>query len=82
MLFVAAIIGAGFVYLQSLNPESSFNVGGQVISVRSLNYAWMAVCVLLLYLTSAISTVFWIGSVAAVGITAHAAMHDVMKEVQ
>lgn len=77
LLMVAAVILGGFYFISTLKPDFVLNVGGQDISVKQINYAWIAFSIVLLYMSSALSTVFWILSVTAVITIAHAALHDV-----
>lgn len=77
MLMVAAVILGGFYFISTLNPEFTVKLGGQDISVKQINYGWIAMSVILLYMSSALSAVFWILSFTAVITIAHAALHDV-----
>lgn len=81
LLMVAAVCLGGFYFISTLKPDYILNVGGKEISVKQLNYSWIAVSVILLYMSSALSVVFWILSVTAVITIAHAALHDVIKIV-
>lgn len=74
---VAAVILGGFYYLSTLNHDFTLKLGNQEIALKQIGYGWSAVSLLLLYMTSAISAVFWIFSVAAVITIAHASLHDV-----
>lgn len=74
---VAAVIMGGFYYLSTLNPEYTLKLGNQEITLKQIALGWSTVSILLLYLTSALSTVFWILSVAAIITIAHASLHDV-----
>jgi hypothetical protein len=78
LLMVAAVCLGGFYFISTLKPDYVLTVGGQEISVKQLNYGWIAVSVILLYMSSALSVVFWILSVTAVITVAHAALHDVI----
>ena len=79
LLMVAAVCLGGFYFISTLKPDYTLNVGGQEISPKQMNYGWIGVSVILLYMTSALSVVFWILSVTAVITVAHAALHDVRK---
>lgn len=81
LLMVAAVCLGGFYFISTLKPDYVLNVGGKEISVKQLNYSWIAVSIILLYMSSALSVVFWILSVTAVITIAHAALHDVIKIV-
>ena len=74
---VSAVIMGGFYYISTLKSDFKVNVGGQDVDTKQINYAWIAISVILLYLSSALSTVFWILSVTVVITIAHAALHDV-----
>ena len=75
---VAAVILGGFYYLSTLNPDFTLKVGGQEINRSQLNYGWIVVSIIMLYMSSALSVVFWIVSVSAVITITHAALHDVI----
>lgn len=77
LLMVAAVCLGGFYFISTLKPDFVLDVGGQEISVKQLNYAWISVSLILLYMSSALSVVFWILSLTAVITIAHAALHDV-----
>ena len=77
LLMVAAVCMGGFYFISTLKPDFVVNLGSQEISVKQLNYGWILVSVILLYMSSALSVVFWILSVTAVITIAHAALHDV-----
>jgi hypothetical protein len=76
---VAAVILGGFYYFSTLSPDFTLKIGGQEINRGQLNYGWIAISLILLYMSSALSVVFWIASVSAVIIISHAALHDVRK---
>lgn len=74
---VAAVILGGFYFISTLKSEFTFKIGGHEINVKQINYGWMTISVILLYMSSALSAVFWILSITAVITIAHAALHDV-----
>lgn len=76
---VSAVILGGFYYISTLKPDFKINFGGQEVDAKQINFGWIAISVILLYLSSALSTVFWILSVSAVITVAHASLHDVNK---
>lgn len=77
LIFVGAIILIGFYYISLLKSDFKLHVAGQDIEPKQINYAWITASVVLLYMTSAFSTVFWIASMSATIVVAHAALHDV-----
>lgn len=76
---VSAVIIGGFFYISTLKPDFKLNIGGQDVDTKQINYAWIAVSLILLYMSSALSTVFWIFSVTAIITVAHASLHDVIQ---
>ena len=74
---VAAVIMGGFYYLSTLSPDYTVKLGNQEITLKQIAIGWSIVSFLLLYLTSALSSVFWILSIAAIITIAHASLHDV-----
>ena len=74
---VAAVILGGFYYISTLSSDFTIKIGGQEVNTKQINYGWIAISVILLYLSAALSTVFWVVSITAVITMAHAALHDV-----
>lgn len=75
---VSAIIMGGFYFISTLKPDFKLNIAGQDVESKQINYIWIAISVILLYMSSALSTVFWILSVTAIITIAHSAFHDVI----
>lgn len=74
---VAAFILVGFYFISTLKSDFSVKVGNQEITGKQINYGWIAFSVILLYMSSALSAVFWIVSISGIISVAHAAIHDV-----
>lgn len=77
LLMVAALILAGLYFISTLKPEFSVKIGNQEITAKQINYGWIAFSVILLYMSSALSAVFWIISISGIISISHAALHDV-----
>lgn len=76
---MAAVILGGFYFISTLKSDFTVKLGGHEISVKQINYGWITLSVILLYISSALSAVFWILSFTAIITIAHAALHDVKK---
>lgn len=74
---VAAVILGGFYYISTLASDFTIKIGNQEVNSKQISYGWITISVILLYMSSALSTVFWIVSITAVITIAHAAFHDV-----